>query len=431
MSSFALNSSPLRALLLSYLPASVKTLLLGESGGDLVKKITATLLIYEDKLIHLESQKSLCIPNSDASKIEGAPLAKVCRDLLGEVEKESSLLLLLPAKEFVATTLHMPGIGKDSLAPALRIQSDAILPSFEQSLSLAVNPASADRGEDHVALWITENRLNELFDAFKAVGLFLAAVQPRLLNVAGEAAAVIDNDSSTHTLATLQQGVLQQWLHVQKQDFEQEQFKQQWQSVLAQEAATAIELNGEQDYFDHSDKNTRREYCFFPRGALIARQRLAKGKRLTVAAAAVAILLLIAAVPFIMQSLQHRSLVANLESRQQMASDARQDQAAVIDFENEWGSINDYPEQRIREAMFTLQGILSPDALTSMEVSEGVIKIQGTSAEPQAILQRLEQDPMFTEVLFSRATNNNRYYIDLRLSTVNFEGYMVRYFPDE
>jgi hypothetical protein len=80
--------------------------------------------------------------------------------------------------------------------------------------------------------------------------------------------------------------------------------------------------------------------------------------------------------------------------------------------------------------MFTLQNILQPDQLASFELSEGVIKIQGTSAEPQAILQRLEQDPMFTEVVFSRATNNSRYYIDLRLSTVNFEGYMARYFPD-
>jgi hypothetical protein len=103
----------------------------------------------------------------------------------------------------------------------------------------------------------------------------------------------------------------------------------------------------------------------------------------------------------------------------------------VVNFENEWGPLNDFPEQRLREAMFTLQNILSPDALSSMEVTDGLIKIQGSSVEPQSILQRLEQDPLFTEVIFSRATNNLRYYIDLRLSTVNFDGYMVRYFPDD
>ena len=67
----------------------------------------------------------------------------------------------------------------------------------------------------------------------------------------------------------------------------------------------------------------------------------------------------------------------------------------------------------------------------AIEISEGLVKIQGTSSDPQAILQRLEQDPLFTEVIFSRATNNTRYYIDLRLSPVNFEAYMVRHFPDD
>jgi hypothetical protein len=66
-----------------------------------------------------------------------------------------------------------------------------------------------------------------------------------------------------------------------------------------------------------------------------------------------------------------------------------------------------------------------------LEISEGLFRIQGISQDPQALLERLEQNPMFAEVTFARATNNNRYYIDLILSTVNFEAYMVRYFPDE
>lgn len=146
--------------------------------------------------------------------------------------------------------------------------------------------------------------------------------------------------------------------------------------------------------------------------------------------AVVALMLFAAGIPFIRQSLEFRSLAAELESQLNFSFEARQDQAVVVNFDNEWGPLNDFPDQRIREAMYTLQSVLSPDTLSSLEVNEGLIKIQGTSAEPQALLQRLEQDPMFTEVVFSRATNNSRYYIDLRLSTVNFEGYMVRYFPD-
>ena len=62
--------------------------------------------------------------------------------------------------------------------------------------------------------------------------------------------------------------------------------------------------------------------------------------------------LFIAAAPFILQSFEFRSLAATLEMQREMASDARQDQAAVVSFENEWGLINDFPQQRLREAMF-------------------------------------------------------------------------------
>jgi hypothetical protein len=122
-------------------------------------------------------------------------------------------------------------------------------------------------------------------------------------------------------------------------------------------------------------------------------------------------------------------LNGTLESVRELSSAAREDRAIVQNFEDTWGPINDFPIQNVREALFTLQSILSPEQLTSFELSEGIIKIEGQSAQPQAILQRLEQDSNFTEVAFSRATNNSSYYIDLRLSTVNFEGYTVRYFP--
>ena len=121
----------------------------------------------------------------------------------------------------------------------------------------------------------------------------------------------------------------------------------------------------------------------------------------------------------------------SLAATRAMSQEARQDQQAVSNFETQWGPLNDFPEQQLKEAMFTLQNVLSPERLSSMEVSEGLIKLQGTSSDPQAILQKLEQDPLFTEVLFSRATSNSRYYIDLRLSPVNFGAYMVRYFPQD
>ena len=442
MPSFAFNNSQWREQLTAYLPAQLRTLIQGATGRDLVKKIETSFLLFDNKIVHLESRDAVELKGSDAQSI-----ATACAELLAgfsaEQRKECVALLLLPANFFVATTTAMPGAAKENLVSALKIQADSILPSLEEPLSLAINPLSASRGDEHLALWMLDTTLSDLFDAFAKEDIFLAAVKPRFMNGNSENThdsndmrdakiKILDVDAASETHVVIEDSILKSLLHVSKQDLQQEVFQQQWQEALAQDSSeNSIQLNNISDYYSRLDVQANQEYCFFPRGALNATRRTAQGKQYIAAAAAVVVVLFMAYIPFLLQSLEFRSLAATLEMQREMAIDARQDQAAVVSFENEWGLISDFPEQRLREAMFTLQNILRPDTLTSMEVSEGLIKIQGSSSEPQAILQRLEQDPMFTEVVFSRATNNQRYYIDLRLSTVNFEGYMVRYFPDE
>lgn len=442
MPSFAFDYSQLREQLTAYLPPQVRTLIKGASGRDLVRKIDTSFLLFDNKIVHLETRDAAEIEGTDALSIAAA-CAELLRTLSAEQRKECAALLLLPANFFVATTITMPGVAKENLVSALKLQADSILPSLEEPLSLAINSLSATQGEEHLALWMLETTLSDLFDAFAAKDIFLAAVKPRFMNGSSETPSgandksgarirILDVDEETETCVVIEDSILKAVLHVRKQDLQQEVFQQQWQETLAQDSSkNAIELKDAADYYSRIDAQANQEYCFFPYGALNATRRTAQGKQTLAAAAAVVALLFIAYVPFLLQSLEFRSLANTLEIQREMASDARQDQAAVVSFENEWGLISDFPEQRLREAMFTLQNILRPDTLTSMEVSEGLIKIQGSSNEPQAILQRLEQDPMFTEVVFSRATNNQRYYIDLRISTVNFEGYMVRYFPDE
>ncbi|PCI77083.1 MAG: hypothetical protein COB20_09120 [SAR86 cluster bacterium] len=442
MPSFAFDYSQWREQLTAYLPAQVRTLIQGASGRDLVKKIETSFLLFDNKIVHLESREAVELKGNGALSITAA-CAELLTGFSADQRKECAAVLLLPANFFVATTTTMPGVAKENLVSALKIQADSILPSLEVPLSLAINPLSATQGDEHLALWMTESTLSDLFDAFAEKDIFLAAVKPRFMNGNSEDAndgndksdaktRILDVDAETETCVVIEDSILKSLFHVRKQDLQQEVFQQQWQETLKRDSSeSAIELDNVSDYFSRLDVQANQEYCFFPHGALNATRRTAQGKQYIAAAAVVIAALFIAAVPFILQSLEFRSLASTLEMQRAMASDARQDQAAVVSFENEWGLISDFPEQRLREAMFTLQNILRPDTLTSMEVSEGLIKIQGSSNEPQAILQRLEQDPMFTEVVFSRATNNQRYYIDLRISTVNFEGYMVRYFPDE
>ncbi|MDP6652692.1 MAG: hypothetical protein QGF90_11400 [Gammaproteobacteria bacterium] len=418
---------------LSYLPPTLRNLMEGGSKRELLNKVDATLLAFDGKLVHIESGKIAEFQDSSAAMIDPDQLAQACSSILPEQQKDHSVLLLLPPEEFVATTQDMPGIGRDNLVSALKLQVDSLLPTFSDRLVLAVNPESADAGTGHTALWIANQRLMKFFDAFQAQNIFLVAIKPRLLNVTGENAnCFVDEDRHSITAVKLSSHGIAGWWHLNKLDFEQEIFEQQWQQQIGEDSTAQLkQFSSAQDYLESSANQSNREYAFFPSGALNARHRAEQGWRILIAAGIVAVLLLLSAIPFIGQSLEFRSLAASLESQRELSIEARQDQAVVVNFENEWGPINDFPVQQVGEAMYTLQSVLSPNRLSSLEVSEGLVRIQGTSQEPQAILERLEQNPMFTEVVFSRATNNSRYYIDLRISTVNFEAYMVRYLPDE
>lgn len=428
--------------LLGLLPSAVKTFLEGSSRRDLLHKVNASLLVFDNRVCHLETGTMVEF-QAHTGAMDVSQLAAASARLLGESTAPHSILLLLPPAVFVATRQTLPGINRDSLVSALSLQADSLLPANDSPLSLAVNSKALDLTDTPVALWTRNDLLVEYFNAFAAEGLFVAAIKPRVLNIEPTSAVVLDADATSLTLIRSQQDAVLQWMQIDRADLADEEFNQQWQSAITNEIRLGVSDSetgrGEQELLELSDLEQYRgtatplahqDYSFFPPGALTARKQVEKGRKLMVAAALFAGLLFLGAIPFIIQSIQFRSLAATLESQRVLSADARQDQAAVVNFENELGPLYDYPEQRVRDAMYTLQAVLSPTQLSSLEISKGIVRLQGSSSEPQAILQRLEGDPMFTEVAFSRATSNDRFFIDLRLSTVNFDAYMVRYFPD-
>ena len=139
---------------------------------------------------------------------------------------------------------------------------------------------------------------------------------------------------------------------------------------------------------------------------------------------------LVVSLPFVWQSFQLFRLNAELDRVQEQSLAARADQAVVRNFENDWGTFNEFPKQDVGLVLQTLQPVINPGLLSALALDEGLLSIEGESPDPQNILEQLEQNPMFTEVDFARATNNNRYFIDLRLSTVNFSAYREWHFPE-
>lgn len=465
--------------LTAYLPARLRKLVAPDAQQELLTGLDEGLLLFESALYRVADGSRVGLTNpADAEELARAAstlLNNAARNASGNSsasdsaigtksgsrhkarhngEKHPRVLLLLPPEEFVAVTRELPGISRDMLGSALRLQTESLLPACEDALVMTVNAHSAELFEQHIALWMRQERLDTLFTAFAEEGVFLAAVRPRLLaatETAGEV-RVLEESSAGLVTAVCNQGVLSQWLQLHSADRDQDEFVNQWQQEInGMPTARTVELASADDYLKYlkanqssntdsqtqtADAGSSHElesgsaYSFFPAGAIQERQNSLQGKRLRAGAYSIAALLFVAILPFLWQTLQLSLAERELERSRQLAANARADQAVVVEFENEWGAVSDFPIQDVAEVMFALQEALAPDQLTALDISEGLISIEGNSEDPQGILQKLEQDPLFTEVVFARATNNTRYFIDLRLSPVNFEGYFLRYFPD-
>ena len=415
------------------LSSRLRRKLLGDARSDLANAITDHILVFADQVYHLESGRSAQLSASAGSgRVQADELAALASQLLGAAGEDRYIKLFLAPSEFVGASLPMPGITGENLHSALFLQKDTLLPAYDKGLALATVDSPGRDTDTVTALWLPEKRLEELFAAFNSRNLLLAIVQPRVFCSGSSKPqfSLLEDDGENLTAVGWQDGVAVRWLQMHKADLQESAFSEQWQEAL--ESLTEITQVDQQnlEHYLSAQPDASPDYSFFPQGAIDARKKVEKKRQLVLAASVLVGILALSALPFLLQSMELRMAEARLQAAREMSADARADQRIVVDFENEWGTINDFPDQQVRQAMFRLQEVLGSERLSSLELSEGLIRIQGTSAEPQAILQRLEQDPMFTEVVFSRATNNTRYYIDLRLAAVNFEAYMLRYFPD-
>jgi len=418
--------------------ASMASLRARASDSQLLRQASSAVVIFDKRLYHcgngtwasLELVDSVGRPDPDA-------LAEAAASLLTHQHDDEGVLLLLPASEFVATTVALPGVARDAVKPALHLQADTLLPGYNEPLDLVVNPGRRPDAMEETALWLPLARLDALFGAFAARGLFLSAVMPRIVGLAaaGTAAQVEDRDAHTLTRMQWQNGAIAEWQQISRLDLEDPAFAEQWQHAV--ETSYRPDLpqlradSGEAYVGQIAPALAAPEYCCIPRGAAEASQQHRRQNRMRVGAMAAGVVVLLALVPFLVQSVTGWRLNMALERNYQAAAEARSHQAVVRDFENEWSVFTEYPAQPMNEVLFTLQEIISPNMLVSLELDEGRIQIEGESADPQSLLQQLEAHPMFTQVDFARATSNNRYAIEMRLATADFRNYYNWYFPEQ
>lgn len=416
----------------------------------LARRVNRCLLVFGDRLYDLDSGKNQPIVHNELD--DASAIAAAAAQLTGITNADSEcILLLLPPAEFLADSVNLPGLSSAAMRAALSLRAMTELPEFNQSLDLALTVTrGSDSTSDALAWWIPSARANSLFAAFARHSLFLAAVLPRpawLISATAHSATVpditlADIDGNRHTVTarvTAENAPRLSCFQTLAEDLADPEMATQWQAQLAHAGIKHIEhtVRSGEDYIrlQHQYKLPAIEFytaasAVFPAPALAARHSLNKGRRRRQQLSVIAAGLVLIALPFIYQSWQLARLDNQLTEIRLLSAEARQHQADVRDFETRWGVFTEFPQQDVAATMLELQTVINPGVLSLFEIDEGLISIEGESQDPQNLLEQLEQNPMFTEVDFARATNNNRYFIDLRLSTVNFPAYQQWHFPE-
>lgn len=418
---------------------TLRSLTAADPERECLQQISDVLLLCDGELCHLTSGSRRLVDD----EYDPGGLAAAAHSLLDRTgqtrgrQKEPAVLLLLPVREFMATRTPLPGVAPQAVPAALQLQVETLLPGHTGELVLAVHPGRNSDEDADTALWMPARRLDELHRAFAEQGIQLAAVTPRILALVQQERLqwVEDSDAQQHHCLLWQNGAIRQLLQVDRRDLEEEAFQEQWQAAVhdlrsrGQAATESSPPRSAATFIDAIRQPLHPEYCFVPLAARQRRLQL-RGKRLRrVAAALVLAVGLAVMLPYLWQGAQILRLEARLNTVHEQATDARESQAQVREFENRWALFRDYPEQDILSLMLDLQNRLQGDRLIALTVEDGRLSIEGESNNPQALLQRLDEHERFAGVDFGRATSNNRYYIDMRLAGVDFASYYEWYFP--
>lgn len=427
----------------------------------LTHRINRLLMVFNNRLYDLETGESVVLPDQP-SQAPGSPtgadlIAEAAATLLGARRSSNDAIqLLLPPSEFFAQTVSLPGLSRADMQAALRLQSATRLPEQEQELAFCLSYSpQVSHDSEAIAWWLPKARADQLFAAMAAHSLFLVALLPRpawLLQVGlsrdtATIPVLLDEDEHMQTVLGCQREPLGDArlpglasLQTARADLDEPDVAQAWQTELAQHGLSdpGVCLRSADDYLRFMRAHNLAllnvhisRGAVFPDGALAASHQLDRGKRRVLLVRAAAAILAIMMLPGLYQSWQLSSLEAELAQLRLSSTDARANQAAVRDFESQWGVLTEFPAQDVTEVMLALQQVINPGVLSAFSIDEARISIEGESQDPQNVLEMLEQNPLFTEVDFARATTNNRYFIDLRLSTVNFPAYQEWYFPEQ
>jgi len=410
------------------------------------KSAEICLIAHDEVLIYAGANRHCGLKETDDYKHLLAPerLAEAAHHLLADNERNTPLLLALPSHEFVATELELPGVGAKNLANAVRYQLPMALPGMDaQKVLCAVNAGHAS-SSTHVALWLPASRAQSLFAAFDTRKLRLRGIVPRPLvglSATDTAQTLIDQDGSTLTAVVWEQGRVRKWFYLPRAEYEEIEFRQQFEAQIAQ-LPPARTLQSAEDWCKQTAPlpAVTSGYCFIPPGAYQAKQaqRQKIHRRLWQSALVVALLIVLGALGSLYwyEYRIHREL----RKLREQTRDISQLRAEVYAIEDRIAPITQFPQQNVADLLIKLNTLFPESAgyISSLRIEDGEVEIEGFSATPSEVLERLSAESSFLEVTFSCDIQNqpgeprgDKFCIHFYLAGIDVPGYLEQYFPVE
>ena len=408
----------------------VQALLPSGNHSEILEDVDTSLLLFDKSLINTTTGNTAEISQQGEEHFFDA-MARSARALLSKSES-CRILLLLPTNDFIATSFNMNVGGEKLVRSALELQSHSLIPAYDENLLLAVNA----KNQEGVALWFNESETNRLFRAFEKQGLFLSAIMPRSLALADkendEDKVILINDEEGQTISFLQikSDSIIRLLTVNKADLEQDVFAKQWELETGQLKGESVKNMTALADWQTLNRTVEPvpQYCFLPAGAIEEEKRINFSRKSKAAGVVAACLVLLLFAPFVSNWLTIRDLQKELERVQEMTAEPRSLQASIFDMEEEWGAMDEYPEQDIANVMVSLNGVIQ-SSLTSFSINEGVIDITGSTDDPAYLVELLAEKEEFYNVGQSTNTRGggSQFGIRMNLSSVDFEAYEEKY----
>ena len=402
------------------------------------------LLVYNENLLYLGTgevyQWQDFNDTYQGQSPDAVTLAKASQRLLASVKKPK-IALALAENEFVATTVNLPGVKAENLANAVRLQQNNLLPGVDGLLLLAVYALeNTDEKHQHVALWLSANRADALYQAFQAVSLDLVTIIPRPfagIDTPKPHYAIYSEDQHSICQIAYRDDVLIFWQNLLKDDLDDEQlqttFSEQQAKVKQHSDIHIINKTSLADWeLSKAPITTAYQYGFIPPAAAHAfamNKKRSFSRKLRWGLGFVLFCLVVAGLTL---ANYERNLDKRLRIAKDLSAETSRLREEIIDIDGKLEPINKYPKQAVAQLLLTLNNSVPPKSwLTRLKIEDGLIELEGESGNPAEILEALTNNPAFMDVKFSKSLQGRRFGIRLRLVDINIEQYLEEYFPTE